>query len=266
MKSIFRFFVLFFILLRIDFIAALWAQDPYQGLDMNSDAFTKAEMSRADIETLVVSKKGTDPVDLSGKSLNGLDLSGLDLRGVLLRAARLNKTKLRGAQLQGAALDAVWGLEADFSQANLQGASLIGGQFVKAIFNDANFSKAKVKSNFARASLVNARFDGADLSPGHKNQRAMVKRSFEGANLDGASFKSANLLETDFQFASMTNVDLTEAKMVNANLSGVTLSGADVTNTDFNGADLNSAKLLGIKNLDKAKYFDKVLNLDTTFR
>ena len=33
----------------------------------------------------------------------------------------------------------------------------------------ADFTNAKVKSNFAQASLVKARLDGADLSPGKRN-------------------------------------------------------------------------------------------------
>ena len=120
------------------------AQDPFQGLDMTSDAFTKAEMTRAEIETAVATQPSGAPLDLSGKSLNGLDLSGIDLHGVVLRAARLNKTNFKGANLEGANLDAVWALEADLSSANLKSASLVGSQCMSAKLDGADLSQAKV--------------------------------------------------------------------------------------------------------------------------
>ena len=72
------------------------AQD-MTGLDVTSDAFTKAEMSRADIEAAIAALEPNRVLDLSGKSLNGLDLSGLDLRRVKLQSARINKTSFKGA-------------------------------------------------------------------------------------------------------------------------------------------------------------------------
>jgi uncharacterized protein YjbI with pentapeptide repeats len=130
----------------------------------------------------------------------------------------------------------------------------------------ADFRNAVVKSNFAQASLVNARFDGADLSPGKKNQRAMVKRGFEGANLEGASFKNANMVEVDLEFALLRNADLSGAILAGADLAGATLAGADVAGADLNGANVESAKLAGIRNLSAAKSFDTVRNFDKAFK
>ena len=55
------------------------AQDLWQYIDLNSDAFTKADMTRADVEAAITAA-GSAPVDLSGKQLNRLDLSGIDAR------------------------------------------------------------------------------------------------------------------------------------------------------------------------------------------
>jgi uncharacterized protein YjbI with pentapeptide repeats len=130
----------------------------------------------------------------------------------------------------------------------------------------ADFTKATVKSNFAQASLAKARFDAADLSPGKKNQRAMVRRGFESANLEGASFKGANMVEVDLEFATLRDADLTNAVLAGADLAGATLAGANVSGADFNGANVDSAKLGGIKNLDAAKSFETVRNYDKAFK
>ena len=120
------------VLLMFVAIPVTSAQDPFQGLDLTSDAFTKSEMTRE--EVLAVVAKGTPetPADLSGKSLNGIDLSGADLHGVIFRAARLNKANLKGANLSGAALDAVWAMDAEFADATFASASIIGAQFIRA--------------------------------------------------------------------------------------------------------------------------------------
>src|SRR5262245_22136552 len=74
-------------------------QDMLRYLDLNSEAFTRADMTRTEIEAALAVPAGT--VDLSGKRLNGLDLSGLDLRRATLQSARLNRTRLAGANLDG---------------------------------------------------------------------------------------------------------------------------------------------------------------------
>src|SRR5690349_16838396 len=73
------------------------AQDAFQGIDMTSDAFTKAEMTRDEIAAGLAGLADGATLDLSAKALNGLDLSGLDLRRAKLDFARLNKASLKGS-------------------------------------------------------------------------------------------------------------------------------------------------------------------------
>src|SRR5690348_6339022 len=70
-------------------------------VDLTTDQFTKAEMSRADIEAALAKLPEGEKLDLFGKALNNLDLSGMDLRRVNLQAARLMKSNLSNANLEG---------------------------------------------------------------------------------------------------------------------------------------------------------------------
>ena len=99
------------------------AQD-MTGLDVTSDAFTKSQMSRSDIESAISNLPAGAILDLSGKSLNGLDLSGLDLHRVKLQSARINNVNFKGANLEGVVLDQAWALKSDLSGANLKNSSL----------------------------------------------------------------------------------------------------------------------------------------------
>jgi uncharacterized protein YjbI with pentapeptide repeats len=64
------------------------AQSMLDMVDLTTDQFTKAEMSRADIEAALAKLPEGETLDLFGKALNKLDLSGMDLRRVSLQAAR----------------------------------------------------------------------------------------------------------------------------------------------------------------------------------
>ena len=67
-------------------------------LDLKSDEFTKADVTREDV-LAAIAKAGTDGVaDFSGKRLNGLDLSGLDLRRLKLQADPHQRRQIRRRQ------------------------------------------------------------------------------------------------------------------------------------------------------------------------
>ena len=100
-------------------VSPLYAQD-MMGLDVKSDAFTKSEMTRPDIEAGIAALALNAVLDLSGKSLNGLDLSGMDLRRTKLQSARMNKVNFKGSNLEGVVLDQAWSLNSDLTGANLK--------------------------------------------------------------------------------------------------------------------------------------------------
>ena len=104
--------------------ATVVAQD-MRGLDVTSDAFTKAEMTRADIEAGLAALGPGAVLDLSGKSLNGLDLSSMDLRRTKLQSARINKVNLKGANLEAVVLDQAWSLKSDLTGAKLKADSYV---------------------------------------------------------------------------------------------------------------------------------------------
>ena len=134
------------------------AQD-MTGLDVTSDAFTKSQMSRSDIESAISNLPAGAILDLSGKSLNGLDLSGLDLHRVKLQSARINNVNFKGANLEGVVLDQAWALKSNLSGANLKNSSLFATQFGGGKLDGANFSNAHVAADFSDASVKNAIFD-----------------------------------------------------------------------------------------------------------
>lgn len=84
------------------------AQDLTQFLDLASDDFTKADVTRADIEALIAKRQPGERIDLSARRLNKLDLSGIDLSNANLQSARINGTNLAKANLEGAVLDQAW--------------------------------------------------------------------------------------------------------------------------------------------------------------
>jgi uncharacterized protein YjbI with pentapeptide repeats len=250
-------------------LAGVWlgrpsaAQDMLQFLDLKSDEFTKAEMTRADVEARLAKAAPGEMIDLSARRLNGLDLSGLDLRRLKLQSARINKTNLKGANLDGVVLDQAWGLDADLSGASLKGASLFATQLMGARMENTDFTGARIAADMSRSNLTGARFDDADLSADMKNQSMGLMRGvFKSANLESASFAGANLARVVLEYATLKNASLKGANLAGAELGGADLTGADVTRADFAAADVNSARLVALKGKSEALNLDKAANLD----
>ena len=61
------------------------AQEMLRYFDLKSDEFTKADMTRIEVEAALAAANPARPADLSARRLNGLDLSGLDFRRAKLR-------------------------------------------------------------------------------------------------------------------------------------------------------------------------------------
>lgn len=243
--------------------APVRAQDMTRYLDLSSDEFTKADMTRADIEQALAALPSGKTLDLSGKRLNTLDLSGMDLTRTKLQSTRLNGAKLSGAKLDGVVLDQAWALKADFTGASFVGASLFQTQLMDAKLDAADFSGAMVSADMSRASAEKARFDAAMLAPDLTNQSMGLMRGvFKSTDLDGASFKGANLSRTLMEFASLRGADFTDADLTGAELAGADLTGATVTGAKFAKADVESTKLVDLKGKRDATGFDALVNAD----
>ena len=90
---------------------AAYAQDMIDQLDLKSDEFKKADVTREAVLGQAIAAAGADGVaDFSGQRLNGLDLSGLDLRRLKLQSTRINGAKFVGSNLDGVVLDQAWAL------------------------------------------------------------------------------------------------------------------------------------------------------------
>lgn len=243
------------------------AQSMLDMVDLQSDAFTKAEMSRADIEAGLKNLKEGEVLNLWAKSLNKLDLSGLDLRRANLQAARLNGTNLAGANLEGVVLDQAWMIGADLTGANLKDAKLFGTQFKDAKLDNSDMSGARIAADFTSVSATGAKFDGADLSADEKNQSmGLMRGAFKSANLDGASFKNANLSRVLMEYTSAKNADFEGANLSGSELGGSDFSGANVKGANFTNADVNSARIGEMKNADAAVGIETTKNLERAYR
>jgi len=243
------------------------AQSMLDMVDLQSDAFTKSEMSRADIVSGLAKLNDGEKLNLFAKALNGLDLSGMDLRRTNLQAARMNGTNLKGANLEGVVMDQAWLLNADLTGANLKKSALFGTQFKGAKLHNADLSGARIAADFTSVRATNATFDGADLSADEENQSmGLMRGAFKSAILDGSSFKNANLKRVLMEYTSAKNVDFENVQFNESELGGSDFTGANVAGADFYGADVNSTRIGDMKNSDAAKNIDKAKNLERAYR
>ena len=238
------------------------AQSVMSGVDLESPAMTMADMTRADVETILA----TPPVDLSGARLNGLDLSGLDFTGATLQGARLNKTNLTGATLDNATLDQAWALEAKLDGASLKDASLFQVQLVGCSLREADLSGALAPANFTKCDLTGASFAGADLGADTKNQSmGLMRGDLTKVTAQGADFTGANMLRTVLEFADLRGARFDNANLATAMLAGANLDGASVAGADFTDADVTSTRLTGLSG-DNSANIDAARNLGRAIR
>jgi uncharacterized protein YjbI with pentapeptide repeats len=109
----------------------------------------------------------------------------------------------------------------------------------------ANFIGCTIlDSNFSKAILDQAVFDGADLRASifveAKLRRAYLRRAI----LRGCSFEKAPALLADF-----SGSDLTSARFDEAVLAGTRFSGCNIDDAVFSGANLNAADFTGAVNV-----------------
>jgi uncharacterized protein YjbI with pentapeptide repeats len=110
-----------------------------------------------------------------------------------------------------------------------------------APWDDIDLSKGQLRwTDLRNASLLRARFNGADLCGLDLRSARANEAIFKGADLCAANFGRACLSSADFSFS-----DLSFAKFHDAVLTGVKMTGADLSGVDFSGADLKEADMAG---------------------
>lgn len=92
-----------------------------------------------------------------------------------------------------------------------------------------------------RASLVEARCKGLNLSDAILDHGDLSKADLTDAKLMGADLKNAKLQKANLKGANLILVDLSGADLSNANLAGANLKGANLTGANIEGADFSGA-------------------------
>ena len=162
-------------------------------------------------------------VHWAGENLTHLDLSGYDFSGADLSGADLSGSNLTWCQLAGA---------------DLHKAILVDCEFLSSDLSSANLNEVTAnRVGLGATDLTGASLVGADLREATLSEAKLVRADLRAANLSGSSIRGANLERAVFTRAELENVDL---------------KYSNVRHTDFHVANLNNARLLGLKNYDKA--------------
>jgi uncharacterized protein YjbI with pentapeptide repeats len=222
-----------------------------------------AELTRAEVQSMLKAAPAGQGARFAGQSLAGLDLHDLDFASADLSAADLSDADLRGAKLVGAKLvgaklararlNQAWIMHADFSHADLSGAileTLVVSAGLETLpqeaasFVGANLSGARVMARFNLDDMRGANLSHLRASADMRNQSmGLIRADFSRANLAGADFTGAALGHANFEFAKLqgakfSGADLTDADFAGADLSGANLTDANTTRTTFAGAAL----------------------------
>lgn len=226
-----------------------------------------AELTRAEVQSMLASTPTGQNANFAGKSLAGADLhdldfshadlSGADLSGANLRGAKLVGSKLVGAKLPGAKLNLAWITGADFSHADLSGADLetlivsAGMQTLPqeaATFVGANLSGAKVTARFNLDDMRGANLSHIQASADMRNQSmGLIRTEFSQANLNDANFEDAALAHVNFAFAKLARANFSGADLSYADFTGADLTDSDLTGANVTGAIFTQAVLKGVK-------------------
>ena len=133
---------------------------------------------------------------------------------------------------------------ANLSGANISNACLAGGNFEYADLAQANMTAANCRNaNFRGASLLQARFDGADLSGADLSQAIACAGFFERTVMTDANLEAAQLLSCQMTNAALKNANLTKASLHDSDCTGANLSGAVITDLTLSATLLPGAYL-----------------------
>lgn len=147
----------------------------------------------------------------------------LDLTGAKLMRADFSDADLRGADLANADLT-----EAFLFRTNLTGMKLFAVKLVGAILDAADLSKAFLDGvDFTNATILNSKFNHADL---------------EGAKLMGAKITDSSFIDAFLAFADLTSAEIDTADFTRADLAGAVLANVDLTDCALNEAITEDAR------------------------
>jgi uncharacterized protein YjbI with pentapeptide repeats len=129
----------------------------------------------------------------------------------------------------------------DFTKANLDDA-----YFSFAKIKQCNFQGAVLtKTDFNWVQIEETDFSGADLSNASlKELKCKSDVSFAKAKLINANLQNADLRGVNFQNADLTGARLTNVQFAQADLTGTNFKNAVLINADFTGAKHDKAKNL----------------------
>lgn len=126
-----------------------------------------------------------------------------------------------------------------------------GPQLVEAVFQGMDLSGVNLShAELSGADFENAKLSGANLSGALLYDADLRFADLTGANLSNAYLYKAILIETRLHDAKLTSAnfgsaDLARADFTDTDLRGAILADADLSEADFSRANLKSASLRG---------------------
>lgn len=172
--------------------------------------------------------------NLTGLTLNGVKIgAGSKFDGATLRGASLHASTLAYCSFKGAFLDAT--KQPEFAACDLAAAQLQGSVFDDTHCTGANFSGARLdEATFEKATLIGANFANAYL-------REVSFAAVEQQGMRGAIFNRAFLVNAKFNGADLSTYDGTAVNLTQAYLHGADFTGAKLSGTLLTGAGLSFA-------------------------
>ncbi|MBD2533014.1 pentapeptide repeat-containing protein [Nostoc flagelliforme FACHB-838] len=246
----------------------------FSGLDLVSNTFTGANLSKANLCSVNLSGTNLTSTDLRSANLCKANLNAANLSGANLSEANLEYTNLRQAQIQEAIIDEKWyivwdilnndaderylqGIDlsmADLTGANLCGAILSDVKLRGTKLNKANLSMANLrKADLFEADLRGACLSRANLSEANLRYTKLHHTQIQEAIIDekwyivwdilNNSAEGRNFSEADFSEADLSEAIFKNGNFSRADFSRSILSGADFSWTDLSRANLSKANL-----------------------
>ena len=170
-------------------------------------------------------------------SFGRIQITGSDVSHTVLRKIHLSRpVEAAGSDWTGSQLNDVGLDRAEFARARL-----VDVRFEKVDLNGADLSEVDATGSV----FVHARLSGADLHGMRAKKASFLESTFRRADLSGADVSGGKFIKSDLVGARLDGADLTEAVLTGVLLQGASLKGAVLRRADLSGADLTGANLSG---------------------